>query len=184
MMAKLLGGGTDSCTDVPASAVASLLGLLARIGKTRWQPTGGALTLGEERTFEANVPPNLPAKSALIFGDAGPWYVDAAAGTLGRVRLRAPRGGRKRSGDDAYRGSSAAAASAKHHRAETGLVAFAASAVRSRKPTAHAVTTGLQYPRPPRRAQAGAGRRHSDRARHPGRDIHPGAQRPPDRLPR
>jgi superfamily II DNA or RNA helicase len=88
IMAKMLGGGTESRNAVAPDAVASVLGLLARMGRARWHATGVTLTLGEERSFLANAPPPLPPKSAVILGDAGPWYVDAATGTTGRVRLR------------------------------------------------------------------------------------------------
>ncbi len=89
IMAKLLGGGGESRTPVPAAAVASVLGLLARLGRARWHATAKTLTLGAERAFQANVAPNLPPKSAIILGDLGPWYVDGATGEVGRVRLRA-----------------------------------------------------------------------------------------------
>jgi superfamily II DNA or RNA helicase len=88
IMAKLLGGGEAERTPVAPGAVNSVLGLLARLGKARWHATGKTLTLGEDRVFQANVPPSLPPKSAVILGDAGPWYVDGATGAVGRVRLR------------------------------------------------------------------------------------------------
>ena len=88
IMAKLLGGGDDARAPVAPDAVTSVLGLLARLGKARWHATGKALTLGEDRSFPANVPPNLPPRSAVILGDAGPWYVDGATGAVGRVRLQ------------------------------------------------------------------------------------------------
>ncbi len=88
ILAKLLGGGDVGRVAVPPASVASVLGLLARIGRGRWHATGKALTLGEERAFQANVPPDLPPKSAVILGESGPWYVDAATGQVGRVRLR------------------------------------------------------------------------------------------------
>jgi superfamily II DNA or RNA helicase len=90
IMAKLLGGGDATRCEIAPAAVASVLGLLARLGKARWHATGTALTLGEERTFQANAPPDLPPKSAIIPGDAGPWYVDGTTGAVGRVRLRQP----------------------------------------------------------------------------------------------
>ena len=88
ILAKLLGGGDISRVPVSPAAVPSVLGLLARLGKARWHATGEVLIPGEERTFQANVPPNLPPKSAIILGEAGPWYVDGASGAVGRVRLR------------------------------------------------------------------------------------------------
>jgi superfamily II DNA or RNA helicase len=84
----MLGGGDAGRTPVAAGSVTSVLGLLARLGRARWHATGKTLVLGEDRAFQANVPPNLPPKSAIILGDAGPWYVDGATGAVGRVRLR------------------------------------------------------------------------------------------------
>ncbi len=88
VMARLLGGRSESRCAVAPSAVNSVLGLLARISRGRWHATGKPLILGEERSFQANLPPNLPPKSAVILGDSGPWYVDGATGAVGRVRLR------------------------------------------------------------------------------------------------
>ena len=88
ILAKLLGSGENSLSFIPPAQVASVLGLIARIGRGRWKPTGKTLLLGEERAFQANVAPNLPPKSAVILGESGPWYVDAATGQVGRVRLR------------------------------------------------------------------------------------------------
>jgi len=87
IMAKLLGGN-ETRTPIAPAGVTSVLGLLARFGKARWQATGKPLKMGEERAFQANVPPSLPPYSAIILGDAGPWYVDGASGAVGRVRLR------------------------------------------------------------------------------------------------
>jgi superfamily II DNA or RNA helicase len=88
IMAKMLGAGTSSRVSVAPSGVASVLGLLPRLGKARWHANKRLLVVGEERAFQANVPPNLPPESAIILGDTGPWYVDAATGAVGRVRLR------------------------------------------------------------------------------------------------
>ena len=88
ILAKLLGGGTEARVTVPPAQVASVLGLIARIGRGKWHANGKTLVLGEERAFQANVPPNLPPKSAVILGESGPWYVDGATGQVGRVRLR------------------------------------------------------------------------------------------------
>ena len=88
IMARLLGGGDTARTAIPAASVPAVLGLLGRLDKARWQPTGKRLAVGEERAFNANATPDLPAHSAIIMGDLGPWYVDGATGALGRVRLR------------------------------------------------------------------------------------------------
>ncbi len=88
IMAKLLGAGDTARSPVAPAAVASVLGLLARIGRARWHATGKTLTLGEERQFLANVPPSLPPKSGVVLGETGPWYIDGATGAVGRIRLR------------------------------------------------------------------------------------------------
>jgi superfamily II DNA or RNA helicase len=90
ILARLLGGGAEQRSAVAPAAVASVLGLLARLGRARWHATGAALKLGAERAFAADAAPNLPAKSAVILGESGPWYVDGATGELGRIRLRPP----------------------------------------------------------------------------------------------
>ena len=89
-LARLLGGGTESRVPVAPQAVTSVLGMLARIGRGRWSATGRPLTLGPDRSCAANVPPDLPPKSGVILGDAGPWYVDGATGAVGRIRVLPP----------------------------------------------------------------------------------------------
>ena len=88
IMARLLGGGNLLRTPVPPSGVAATLALLGRLGKARWHASQKTLTPGAERIFQADRTPDLPPQSAVILGDAGPWYVDAATGEVGRVRLR------------------------------------------------------------------------------------------------
>jgi superfamily II DNA or RNA helicase len=90
-LAHLLGGGTAARTGVPPESVAPLVKILLRLENARWSATGKRLIAGEERTFDANSPPRLPARSAILLGDTGPWYVDAASGAVGRVKLRQPR---------------------------------------------------------------------------------------------
>ena len=90
IMVRMLGGGDTGRTPVAAAKVAAVLGLLGRLDRARWHATDKPLKLGEERAFAANFPPNLPPKSAVIIGDAGPWYVDGATGAVGRIRLRQP----------------------------------------------------------------------------------------------
>jgi superfamily II DNA or RNA helicase len=71
--------------------VAPLVAVLLRVENARWSATGKKLIAGEERSFDASAPPRLPARSAVLLGDTGPWYVDAATGAVGRVKLRQPR---------------------------------------------------------------------------------------------
>ncbi len=92
ILARLLGGADTTRTAVPPKGVSSVLSLLGRLGKARWHAGGVQLRTGEERAFQANVPPNLPPRSAVILGDTGPWYVDGATGAVGRVRLRQATG--------------------------------------------------------------------------------------------
>ena len=88
LLAKMLGAGENGRALIEADMVDSVLGLLARLGKARWHATGKILKLDADRTFQANKPPDLPPKSAVILGDKGLWYVDGATGGVGRVRLR------------------------------------------------------------------------------------------------
>ncbi|NPD66586.1 DEAD/DEAH box helicase [Lichenicola cladoniae] len=88
IMARLLGSGETSRNPVAPASVTPVLGLLSRLGRARWQATQKTLVRGEERAFQADVAPEMPEHSAIILGDAGPWYVDAETGALGRVRLR------------------------------------------------------------------------------------------------
>ena len=90
-LANLLGGGGNARNGVPAESVAPLIAILLRLENARWGATGKRLIPGEERTFDANTPPRLPARSAILFGDTSPWYADAATGQVGRVHLRKAR---------------------------------------------------------------------------------------------
>ncbi len=90
-LAHLLGGGEQSRVGVTVANVAPLITALLRVENARWSATGKKLISGEERIFEADAPPRLPAKSAVLLGDTGPWYVDAATGAVGRVKLRQKR---------------------------------------------------------------------------------------------
>ena len=102
IMARMLGGGETSRCPVAPAAVANVLNLLGRLGRARWQPTKTVLIPGEDRVFPGedrvfpgdervspgDAPPTLPVHSAIIIGDTGPWYVDAASGKIGRARIR------------------------------------------------------------------------------------------------
>ena len=90
-LAHLLGAGPESRIGVPETLVAPMLAALLRVENARWSATGRRLVAGPERVFEADVPPRLPARSGIIVGDTGPWYVDAATGQVGRVKQRQKR---------------------------------------------------------------------------------------------
>jgi len=85
-LAELLGGDTGR-TPIAPGAAGPVLDLLARSGTARWQATGKTLAPGGERTFQTDVPPNLPPRSAVILGEGGPWYVDGVTGEVGPVTL-------------------------------------------------------------------------------------------------
>ncbi len=87
-LARLLGGGQETRTPVSPRNAVAVIEALAKSGQARWQDSGKRLALGDERTFDANVPPNLPPKSAVILTQEGPWYVDAATGATGRIQIR------------------------------------------------------------------------------------------------
>jgi superfamily II DNA or RNA helicase len=89
-VARMMGGGDESRVNVPSNALVSALNVLVKSGQARWAATAKRLVAGEERTFDANTPPPLPAKSGVLLGDSGPWYVDGASGQVGRMRLRQP----------------------------------------------------------------------------------------------
>ena len=89
-LARLLGGGNDTRTDVPAALADAVLDGLVRSGQARWHAGWRRLVAGEPRIFAAASAATLPAGSGVILGDTGPWYVDAASGAVGRVRVQAP----------------------------------------------------------------------------------------------
>ncbi len=89
-IAGLLGGGDTSRIGVPPARVATILGALSRSGQARWHVGGQRLLPGMERMLAAATTAALPAGSAIIRGETGPWYVDAASGAVGPVRVRPP----------------------------------------------------------------------------------------------
>lgn len=86
-VAKLLGGDAPR-TGVTAAVLPELLPLLLKSGQARWAATSKRLLPGETRTFDANATPKMPPKSAVLIGNTGPWYIDAATGAVGSVKLR------------------------------------------------------------------------------------------------
>ncbi len=87
-VAQRLGGGDETRIGVRADAVPGVLELLLRSNQARWSATAKRLVPGLERVFDAGTTPRLPAKSAVITGDNGTWYVDAMTGAVGKMRLR------------------------------------------------------------------------------------------------
>ena len=87
-LARLLDGGDAARSGVPPALAAQVIGRVARSGRGRWQPSGKRLVAGIERSFDADAPPNLPPRSAVILTNTGPWYVDAASGAAGPIKLR------------------------------------------------------------------------------------------------
>jgi len=87
-LARLLGGGNSTRTGIAAGLLPDVLQQLVSCGQARWSTTGRWLVSGEVRTFNAHLRPKLPPKSAVLQSEFGPWYVDAASGAVGRVRLR------------------------------------------------------------------------------------------------
>jgi superfamily II DNA or RNA helicase len=90
------------CTIAPEQ-LSELIEALLESGQGRWSSNGRRLVPGPPRSFEAGVPPPLPAHSAVLMGDDGNWYIDASTGATGQARFRAaevkpakPVRGRKR----------------------------------------------------------------------------------------
>ncbi len=89
-LARLLGGGTETRSFLPPAVVTDLLRKLVQSGKARWHAGWRRLVAGEERVFAAASAATLPSGSGVILGETGPWYVDAASGAVGRIRVQLP----------------------------------------------------------------------------------------------
>jgi superfamily II DNA or RNA helicase len=89
-LAYLLGEGREPRTGVRSAAVVDVLDALVESGQARWHAGGKRLLKGETRVFASASTASLPARSGVIVGDSGPWYVDALTGAVGRVRIEAP----------------------------------------------------------------------------------------------
>ncbi|MDR3438806.1 MAG: DEAD/DEAH box helicase [Telmatospirillum sp.] len=86
-LAELLGGGETTRIGVKAASLNAVVEMLAQSGRAKWMPTGKGLVRGDERLIARNTIPSLPPKSAVLRGDAGNWYVDAATGAIGPLRV-------------------------------------------------------------------------------------------------
>jgi superfamily II DNA or RNA helicase len=89
-LAYLLGEGDDPRTGVPASLVIDVLDALIETGQARWHAGGRRLVRGETKVFASASAASLPPRSGIIVADSGPWYVDAATGSVARLRIQAP----------------------------------------------------------------------------------------------
>jgi superfamily II DNA or RNA helicase len=88
-LAFLLGEGGESRTGIAPDLVTDVLDALIETGCARWHAGGRRLTKGETRVFASSAAVTLPPRSGVIVADSGPWYVDAATGAIGRIRIRA-----------------------------------------------------------------------------------------------
>jgi superfamily II DNA or RNA helicase len=88
-VAWLLNESGESRCGVPATLVVDLLDALIESGRSRWHAGGKTLIKGETRVFPSALATTLPPRSGLIVAHSGPWYVDAATGAVGRVRIQA-----------------------------------------------------------------------------------------------
>ncbi len=87
---KLVAGLLDGPrTEVTPEQLDAVLGALLQSGHARWTATRRLMRPGPPRSFDAAVPPPLPARSAVLMGTGGSWYVDAATGAVGQARFRA-----------------------------------------------------------------------------------------------
>ncbi|MGI4796733.1 MAG: hypothetical protein ACRYG8_22280, partial [Janthinobacterium lividum] len=87
-LGRTLGGGEAARIGISHTEIGDVLTALLGIGQARWAATGKRLVPGEARILDADVPPRLPPRSAVLLGTGGPWYVDAASGAVGLVHLR------------------------------------------------------------------------------------------------
>ena len=86
----LLGEGGESRVGIAPDLVTDVLDALIEAGCARWHAGGQALVKGETRIFSSAAAAALPPRSGVVVADSGPWYIDAATGAVGRIRIRAP----------------------------------------------------------------------------------------------
>ncbi len=85
--AELLNG---PITNVSPERLDEVVNALLQSGHARWGATRHRMVPGPPRSFETGVPPALPAKSAVMLGTEGNWYVDGSTGAVGQARFRPP----------------------------------------------------------------------------------------------
>jgi superfamily II DNA or RNA helicase len=83
-------GGDGTRTPLSALRFGELLSALIESGQARWHSGGRRLVLGETRVFPSTATANLPPGSGVLVAESGPWYVDAASGAVGRIRVQPP----------------------------------------------------------------------------------------------
>ncbi len=84
----MLGDGTEARTGIAADLVTDALDALIETGLARWHAGGARLVKGQTRVFPSTTAVALPPRSGVIVADSGPWYVDAATGAVGRIRIQ------------------------------------------------------------------------------------------------
>jgi superfamily II DNA or RNA helicase len=89
-VAYLLGETDDPRVKLLAAGVEDVLDALIESGHARWHAGGAKLIKGETRLFASASAPTLPPRSGVIVAGSGPWYVDAATGQVGRIRIAKP----------------------------------------------------------------------------------------------
>ena len=88
-LAYLLGEGGEPRTGIAPDLVTDVLDAMIESGCARWHAGGQRLVKGDTRIFSSAAAAALPARSGVIVADSGPWYIDAATGSVGRIRIRA-----------------------------------------------------------------------------------------------
>ena len=87
-LANLLGLGNEARTSVATALVTDLLAAVIESGQARWHAGGRRLINGETRFFPSAAAVSTSPQSAVIVGASGPWYIDAATGKVGPIRIR------------------------------------------------------------------------------------------------
>jgi len=191
IMARLLGGGDTGRTPVAPSASPPCSVCWRGWARQRWHATGKPLVPGVERDFHApgaerappaDMPPNLPPNSAIILGEAGPWYVDGATGAVGRVRLLQPPTRQNQPvGVVPAARPTARCPQARDRKVQPSSTS---SPRASRPGTSPRVPRALvRQQRSPRKAPSRTGRCHRGRSRHPATPAHPRATPASGRMP-
>ena len=76
-------------SEFPPERLGVVMDALLQSGHARWSASRLLMRPGPARSFDSGVPPALPAKSGVLLGSEGSWYVDGASGVAGEARFRA-----------------------------------------------------------------------------------------------